>query len=138
MGATTAVRIKSDSDATGFLRDVLFTRLSLSGVGESVQVCAFYDIDGACNYPGKPSGGAQRFAMSNITVSDVVSRDAGIAGQLTCAQGAPCGVTIANVVHTGAAPKPWTCTSADAAGGGNVPPLPPCKAATPVSEPVGR
>lgn len=131
-GATTAIRIKSDTGATGYLRDVEFTRLALSGVAQTLQVCAYYDVSSACNYPGKTpgNGSSQRFSMSNITVSDVTAKDAGIAGQLTCAQGAPCGVTIRNVVHTGGAPKPWTCAFAEVSdAAGNVPALPPCSRA---------
>ena len=123
--ATTAIRIKSDTGATGYLRDVLWENITLHGVEQTVQVCQFYDVDGVCNYPGEqPRGVKAQDLTIQVRIADVAAVDSGIAGQLTCAPPpAPaCSVTLERIVHTGAVPKPWVCASADTRGSeGNVP-----------------
>lgn len=124
-GTTSGVRIKVDSKgATGYIRDVTYANLTMRGVGQTVGVCFFYDVDGDCNWPGVAPPATTTLAL-NVTIADIASDSAAVAGQLTCAASATCaGVVVRNVVHTGAAPKPWACKNAHArVGPGNVPAL---------------
>ena len=132
-GTTAGVRIKVDTQASGYLRDVTYANLTMDGVGETVSVCFFYNGGGgSCNYPGKaaPTKG-MALALSNVVVQGVVSRDAGSSGQFTCAAETPCAVSLRDVVHTGAVPSEgWACANARVAAGGSVvPALPPACAA---------
>lgn len=132
-GTTAGARIKIDSGATGEVRDVLYANLTMTGVGETVTVCFFYDVDGACNWPGAAPptpGHVTALRLVNVTVADVTSAGAGAAGQVTCAPEAPCdagAVALARVRHAAPLPKQgWACANAamDAAAGGVTPPLP--------------
>ena len=124
-GTTAGVRIKVDTEASGYLRDVTYANLTMDGVGETVSVCFFYNGGGgSCNYPGKaaPTKG-MALALSNVVVQGVVSRDAGSSGQFTCAAETPCAVSLRDVVHTGAVPSEgWACANARVATGGSVVP----------------
>ena len=127
-GTTAGVRIKVDTAATGFLRDVTYANLTMDGVAETVTVCFFYNGGGgsSCNYPGKaaPTRG-MTLALSNIVFEGIASHNAGASGQFTCAAETPCPVAMRDVVHTGAPPKGWACSNARVAAGSVVPALPP-------------
>jgi len=130
-GTTAGVRIKVDSGATGELRNVTYANLTMLGVGETVTVCFFYDVNGACNWPGSAPdtpGHVTSMKIVNMNVADVVSTGAGAAGQVTCAKEAPCdGITLARVTHAGKPPKDaWACANArvGVGAGGVTPPLP--------------
>jgi polygalacturonase len=127
-GTTAGVRIKIDSkDTTGYIRDVTYANLTMRGVGETVTVCFFYDVDGACNWPGTADASATvSLQLQNVVIADITSANAATAGQLTCALHARCsGVTLRDIVHTGTPPKAWACANAGAAApAGSVPALP--------------
>lgn len=103
-GTSQAVRIKADTDATGYLRDVTYSNLVMDKVGMSLLVTDFYP---------KPDGKQNTLAISNVVFSNIVSNDATAAGQFLCSSQAPCeGLTVSNVTHTGSAPTPWQCENA--------------------------
>lgn len=115
-GTEQAVRIKSDPGATGFLRDVLFTNLTMTGVGQSILVTMFY--------PAPNPGVKTSLKINDVTFSDIVSFDSAFAGQFLCAPESPCNVTVANVHHTGTPPPTgWQCQAAHGTATDVTPPL---------------
>lgn len=104
-GTEQAVRIKADPGATGFLRDVLYTNLTMEAVGQTLLLTQFYG-----GVP--PAGPKTTIAMSNISFTHIVSKDASqMAGQFLCDANAPCtGITVDDVQHTGTLPPAgWQC-----------------------------
>ena len=125
-GTSAGVRVKVDSKGTtGYVKGVTYANLTMTNVAETVNVCYYYDVDGACNYPGAPSPSATSTMSLDILIVNVTSENAGAAGQLTCASsaGSCAGVDVQGVVHTGTPPKGWACQDAKATATGNTPAL---------------
>ena len=123
-GTTAGVRIKVDTTASGFLRNVTYENLSMEGVGESVTLCFFYDGGGgSCNFPGKaaPTKG-MRLVLDNVLLNNITSHNAIASGQFTCSAQMPCAATLRDVVHTGSAPQPWACANSRVGVQGSVTP----------------
>ena len=112
---TTACHIKADTQSSGFLRDVLWQNLTMSGAGMTIEV--------ESNYPSRGGSGVGTLAMTNLTFADITSDNAAVAGLFLCSSNAPCrGITVRNVVHTHAAAG-WTCAYAHGSAQGVTPAL---------------
>lgn len=122
-GSVQPIRIKADPDSSGFLRDVLYENISVSGCDTTVVLMM--------NYTGQPLHATDRGAystlqISNVTFSDITSQGAGAAGQLWCSPDAPCtDLLLRNVVHSDPVPAAaWSCAFAHGSVQGDVvPPL---------------
>ena len=103
---TTALHVKVDTHSSGFLRDVLFQRLSMSQAGTTILI--------ESNYPSHGGNGVGTLQVSNISFIDIVSDGALTAGQFVCSKAAPCeGIRLINVAHTTPGPETqWTCSMA--------------------------
>ena len=106
-----ACRIKVDPTSSGYLRDVTYSDLALRNVGTSIVLTLFY--------PKPAPGQSPKLKVSNITFENIVSVNAGAAGEFTCADSDPCeAITVRNVTHVGGGSggsggvKPWSCTAA--------------------------
>ena len=112
---TTACHVKADTHSTGFLRNVLFQNLTMTGAGQTIEI--------ESNYPTRGGSGVGTLAMTNLTFADIVSDKATVAGQFLCSSNAPCeGIAVRNVVHTGAG-QGWTCAFAHGTALGVTPAL---------------
>ena len=126
-GTVAGARIKIDSTKTsGFLKDIFYTNLTMTNVGETISLCFFYDVDGACNWPGKvPATSDSTLQLSNINFVNITSADAIDVGQITCMKELPCtDIGIHNIVHTGTSKGAWACNNAQVSATGNIPALP--------------
>jgi polygalacturonase len=113
-GTTQGVRIKSDEGASGYLTNVTYSNLTMSGVGTTVLLTMYYSN---CSTPCNTT-----LAISNVTIAGVTAVNSGLAGQLLCIPEAPCeGITIADVRHSGAPPQPWQCQAVYGTTTGDVP-----------------
>lgn len=126
-GTTTGARIKVDSKASGYLRDVLYANLSMEGVGETINLCFFYDVDGSCNWPGKASATTEMtMSLTNVSFRQINSSNAGHAGEFTCTAQVPCaGIALSDVTHTGSTKDGWACSNAPLQAVNNVSPTMP-------------
>jgi polygalacturonase len=118
-GTAQALRIKADTQSSGFLRDVTFSNLSMQGCGTTVSLLSNY-----------PSGGASQstLAISNILFKDITAAGSGTAGTLMCSPRAPCQqLQFDNVQHTAPLPqKGWSCQNAHGSTAGTVSPVLSC------------
>ena len=112
---TTGCHIKADTHSSGFLRDVLFQNLTMTGAGMTIEI--------ESNYPTRGGSGVGTLAMTGITFADITSDKAAVAGALLCSSNAPCeGLSVRNVVHKDAAAG-WSCAFAHGIADGVTPPI---------------
>jgi len=114
-GAAQALRIKADTQSSGFLRDVLYADLELKDCEQSVMLIMNYD-----------KGGESQSTMqiSNVSFTGIhASGTVGVAGQLLCSKLAPCeGLVVSDVTHATQPKAAWTCEYAHGTTSGSSPP----------------
>ena len=112
---TTGCHVKADTHSSGYLRDVLFQNLTMTGAGMTIEI--------ESNYPTRGGSGVGTLSMTNLTFADIYSDKAAVAGALLCSSNAPCeGITVRNVVHKSAAAG-WSCAFAHGVAAGVTPPI---------------
>ena len=97
-----ATRIKTDQGSSGYLRDVLYTNLTMYNVGQSILLTMYYI----------KANVTTTLKIHNITFSNIVSQNATEAGEFTCVPESPCkDITLYNITHINTPPKMqgWTC-----------------------------
>ena len=113
-GAVQALRIKADTQSSGWLRDVLYADLTLKNCALSVMLVMNYGQGGASNSTMQLSN----ISFVNIHASGAVSA----AGQLLCSERAPCrGLVVSNVTHATKPASAWACEYAHGTTSGSSP-----------------
>ena len=113
-GAAQALRIKADTQSSGWLRDVLYADLELKDCQQSVMLIENYDKGGESN---------STLLMSNVSFVGIHASGAvGVAGQLLCSKFAPCeGLVVSDVTHATPPKAGWTCEYAHGTTSGSSP-----------------
>jgi len=116
-GGVQAIRIKADSDSSGFLRDVLYKNLTLKNCGMTIQITTDYGSE-------LGSGSSSTMEISNVSFEDITASGSTTAGQFGCSSSAPCkDITVADVVHVAPLPATgWSCQNAHGTVSGTVTP----------------
>ena len=114
-GAVTAVRIKADTDSSGFLHSITFSNLVTKNCQETVML--------TMNYPSNTGESKSTLLISNISfVNITASGSVETAGSLLCSKYAECqGLILQNIKHLTPPKKEWSCEYAHGVESGNVP-----------------
>ena len=110
-GGAQAIRIKADTQSSGFLKDVVYTGLTLKDCNLTILITSTYS---AIEELEAPAGGSSTLQIANVTFSDITASGAQVAGQIDCSPSAPCEqLVFDNIQHTAPLPgQGWSCSNA--------------------------
>jgi polygalacturonase len=115
-GAVTAVRIKADTESSGYLHDVLYSNLSARNCQETIML--------TMNYPSNSGESESTLLISNVTFMNIIASGGSVqqSGSLFCSKDAECrNLIIQNVTHVSIPKKGWSCEYAHGSETSNVP-----------------